>query len=152
MATRKSVPKFYPPDRISVLSPRPSIYPRGTGSKEGKDPMKSIRFPDDMWEAVGEVADLLTMSRAELVRWSAFAVCNEVMRLAKASGVEIVSEPTERMIEKNARPRFERVLVVSDGGASVSHADVEPAIMKKQGIETKVARSIEQIMAERLKK
>ena len=140
--------KFYPPDTINILSPRPSISPRGVNAQKERDPMRSMRFPDRMWEPIREAADTLGMTISEFVRWTAFASANEVLRLARTSGVSIETQPVDRIIDKTARPKYDKVLVVSDGGSSLSVLEQESAKLKQNGIDSKKARPLSEIMNE----
>lgn len=137
---------FYPPDKISILSPRPSSSTRGKYATKASDPMRGIRISDSVWKLLEDCSNMLGMSRSEFIRWVAFAAAHEIFDLAAQSGLKIEHISLDKIIDKNSRPRFEKVLIVESNGTKVSVGERDTHTQSQIGVGQQKARPITEVL------
>lgn len=65
---------------ISIASPQPSRWYRGTNAGKNTDPIRSVRISDHMYATIQEACNILGMTKNEFIRWCAYMSANETIR------------------------------------------------------------------------
>lgn len=90
-------------DRLTINAPRPSRQARGIYASKTADPNRSIRISDEIYESVKLAADILGMTAAEFIKWTAYMSANEVHRIYREQQ-GIKPAPVAQPVVRVAKP------------------------------------------------
>lgn len=96
-------------DKLTIPAPRPSAQVRGDNAGKKADPVRAIRISQTMYDSIYAAADIMGMTGAEFIKWTAYMSANEVHRIYREREKDVPQTPAPVQREVKPMPVMPRM-------------------------------------------